>query len=639
MGQFTLPIGTSDPVNVCYGLPLFPTGAARAGAHGSSRSCQLLDVSATVFVSRLKAGAYAEYAFGVCGPAVAFLFKNIQAETSNKNDQGQLTLTFNGQELEAGGFIGASVGAGVNLAFQIFSRSTWYKPWELSWQNAFTTSVNFSVDFLKLLIELIQYLLGRNSKNTIKKDDEDSLKGVLPPLIKTYVFLDSASNSGVQRELSAAPELVFPINLANLIPPLKALNKSFSKIGGEISFGPSLHIGLPVTLGLDSFTVQGGLQDQNRATYDSLVYQDHNKVVATGNVLFHESLTPTKMTATVHYETGFALGLSFHFRITVAKMFNFEVNSPTLDFTKLLYGSSNDAPKIAQVDSVSTGIQNGCLLLPNLTLQIKGVNAVNIFAGDQAVGVLQLSTPYPGPATENNVSLKIEPDVPGFPKFLSIAKGATSSNNFFCTFPNQSMLTGNLYDPSQTTPPGPLYTVQTYTITASIESLSSEPCAEFEVVLPVNVNNRYIRCQRSFGVAGSKPPWDETENGLASATVNALNSPPPAGLSYVGMSCWFPYPPGQVPAPIPIKFTLLDENRLPHSASNVEVASGGATAKLSPSATVIVRPTGAFSSINVSINWLSKGPHNEYSNRFFLVIDAGPAYGRTEFWLDVWNWS
>ncbi|MBV8809682.1 MAG: hypothetical protein JO033_13500 [Acidobacteriaceae bacterium] len=640
MAKFTLPIGTSDPVNVCYGLPLFPTGAARAGAYGSFRSFKLLDVSATIFVTRLKVGAYAEYAFGVCGPSVAFLFKNIQAETKNENSKGQLSLTFNGQELEAGGFVGASVGAGINLAFQIYSSSTWYKPWQLSWNDAFTTSLNFSIDFFGLLVELIKYLLGRNSKNTFEKANGDMLDGVLPK-IKTYIFLDSTSNSGVRRELSAAPELVLPINLANLIPPLRALNTSFSKIGGEISVGPSFHIGLPVTLGLDSFTVQGGLEGQNSATYSSLVYQDGNKVVATGNVLFEESVTPSKMTTSVHYETGFSLGLSYHFRVTVAKMFNFEVNSPTLDFTKLLYGLSNYEPKITQKGSVSTGIQNRCLLLPDLTLAIKPVNgSASIFAGDQLVGVLELSMPYPGPTAENNVSLKIEPDAPGFPKSLTIAPGAKTSSIFNYTFPNQSLLTGNLYDPLQTTPPGPVYTVQTYIITASIDSLSSEPCAEFEVVLPLNVNNRYIRCQRSFGVAGSKPPWDETENGLASATVNALNSPPPAGLSYVGMSCWFPYPPGQAPAPIPIKFTLLDENRLPHAASNVEVASGGATAKLSPSATLIVTPTGAFSSsTNVSINWLSKGPRNEYSNRFFLVIDAGSAYGQTEFWLDVWNWS
>jgi len=320
-------------------------------------------------------------------------------------------------------------------------------------------------------------------------------------------------------------------------------------------------------------------------------------------------------------------------------MFNFEVNSPSLDFTKLLYGLSNYEPRIAQKGSVSTGIQNRCLLLPDLTLAIKPVNgSTNIFAGDELTGVLNLSMPYPGPTTENNVSLKIAPNVPGFPKSLTIANGAKTSSVFNYAFPNQSLLTGNLYDPSQMTPPGPVYTVQTYTITASIPYLSTAPCAEFEVVLPLNVNNRYIRCQRSFGVAGSKPPWDES--GLASATVNALNSPPPPGPSLVGMSCWFPYPPGQTPTPIPITFTLLDENRLPHSGSNVEIASGGAKAKLSPAAILTVTPsTGFSSSTNLSINWLSKGPRNDYSNRFFLVIDAGPAYGQTEFWLDVWYWS
>lgn len=635
MANFTLPIGTSDPLTVCDGLPLFPNGAARAGIYGSFRSFQLLDVSGTIFVARLKVSAYARYAFGVCGPAVAFLFKNVQAETGNQNDEGKLTLSFqDGQQLEAGGFIGASVGAGINLAFQIYRPTSWYKPWQFSWQNAFAISLDVSIDFLGLFVALIKYLLSRNSRNTFKEADESVLPG-----IQSYAFLDFIANSGVQRELSAAPELIFPINIANLVPGLKALNASFSKIGGEISVGPSLHIGLPVTLALDSFIVQGGLQGENSATYGKLVYQDNDKVVATGNVLFDESVTPTKMTTAVHYETGFALGLSFHFRVTVAKMFNFEVNGPTLNFTQLLYGSSNDEPTIAQDRSVSTGIQNGCLLLPNLTLHVKGVNSPNISTGDQVVGGLNLSMPYPGPTAENNVSLKIEPDVPGFPKFLTIANGATSSNNFYYAFPNQSLLTGNLYDPSETTPPGPEYTVQTYTVTARIPYLSGQPCSEFEVVLPLNVNTRYIRCQRTFGVAGSAPPWDESANALASATVNATTF-----SAFVGMSCWFPYPPDQAPAAITITFTLLDESRLPHSGSNVEVASGGATAKLSPSATLNVTPASAFagsSGSNLSISWLSKAtpPYNNYSNRFFLVIDAGPAYGQTEFWLDVWNWS
>jgi hypothetical protein len=37
--------------------------------------------------------------------------------------------------------------------------------------------------------------------------------------------------------------------------------------------------------------------------------------------------------------------------------------------------------------------------------------------------------------------------------------------------------------------------------------------------------------------------------------------------------------------------------------------------------------------------WNSRGPHTGYSNRFFLIVDAGCQYGQTEFWLDVWNWS
>jgi hypothetical protein len=181
-----------------------------------------------------------------------------------------------------------------------------------------------------------------------------------------------------------------------------------------------------------------------------------------------------------------------------------------------------------------------------------------------------------------------------------------------------------------------LYTVQTYTVTASIEALASTPCAEFQVVMPLNVNNRYIRCQRgTFATPGSAPPWDL----LAGASIDPATK---KALSFAAVSCWFPYAPRQDPAAIRITFTLLDEERLPHSGSNVEVSSGGASAKLSPSAILTLTPTMAFhSSGNLVIRWLSKAtpPYNNYSNRFFLIVDAGPAYGQTEFWLDVWDWS
>jgi len=68
--------------------------------------------------------------------------------------------------------------------------------------------------------------------------------------------------------------------------------------------------------------------------------------------------------------------------------------------------------------------------------------------------------------------------------------------------------------------------------------------------------------------------------------------------------------------------------------------AGSASVRLSPSGTLTFTPARNYTtSANVTLTWLGPGPQKNYSNRFFLAIDAGCAYGRTEVWLDVWNWS
>src|SRR5690242_2899046 len=91
---FTIPIGTSDPVNLCYGLPLFSTGTSRAGIFSSLRSYALIDTSATIACTRLQLSAYASYAFGICGPAIAFLSQNVDVFRTNTGNKGELKLNF-----------------------------------------------------------------------------------------------------------------------------------------------------------------------------------------------------------------------------------------------------------------------------------------------------------------------------------------------------------------------------------------------------------------------------------------------------------------------------------------------------------------------------------------------------------------
>jgi hypothetical protein len=511
----------------------------------------------------------------------------------------------------------------------------------LSWSNAFSASLDVNVDFLALLVELITKLLSRGSKNSFNRDTENTLGSALSNLAGTYILSDTSGGMGVEPELRAVPELVLPINLVNYIPLLRQLNSGLSKIGGEISVGPSLHLRFPVTFSLQSFKVEGGLQGASSATYGSLRYNS-NQIIATGDVQFNEQVDPGRITTNVRYSTAFTLALSFHFRITVAKLFNFEVNSPSLDLSNLLYSTPESQRSVHQVGSVATSVQGGCLLTPNVTLDLIGPNGSvsNLQAGELMKGTAALSSSFQG-STPGIIMINIEPPVDGFPSTTTIQPGSNFSAPFYFAFSNQCLLTGDPAHPLATAPPSPTSPVQTYSIRATLAAQSGDPCSDHEVTVPLNVKNRFLRLQRNFAAVGPSPPWDP----LAGAQINADSALPPANVvNFIGLSCWFPYVQGESPSSIPIKFTLLDENRMPHVGSEVVIAAPALSANsvtLSPSATLNVTP-GASNvplSPTLSVQWNSKGPHNEYANRFFLIADGGCKFGQTEFWLDVWNWS
>src|SRR5579871_4580205 len=128
---FSIPIGTSNPLNLCEGLPLLPSlGALRAGITGASRSETLFDIGFTALWVRIKASAYYSWGFGLCGPSIGFLSPNVDVLRENVGNRGRLTLTFNeGLEMQAGLFVGASVGFGLTLSVQLFLPRPWWKVW------------------------------------------------------------------------------------------------------------------------------------------------------------------------------------------------------------------------------------------------------------------------------------------------------------------------------------------------------------------------------------------------------------------------------------------------------------------------------------------------------------------------------
>src|SRR5436190_20738904 len=163
MGSSTMniPIGTSDPLDLSKGLALIPSlGTLRAGISASSRSYKLIDIPILIICVRLKLRVYGGYGFGIVGPAVALLAKEVFVTRANNNGaEGQLSLFFSeGMRMQAGCFVQSYVAAGVTATLQLWKPQPWYKFWVGKWTDAFTVEKDFRIDILDLLLKLIEYL-------------------------------------------------------------------------------------------------------------------------------------------------------------------------------------------------------------------------------------------------------------------------------------------------------------------------------------------------------------------------------------------------------------------------------------------------------------------------------------------------
>ena len=636
----TIPIGTSDPIDLSSGLPLFPgLGTARAGTFAAARSYKLFDIPILIFCMRLKVSAYAGYGFGAVGPAVAFLSKEVTvARNNNANgDEGQLTLTFNdGLQMQAGAFVGAYVSVGVAAALEVYLPEPWWKVWAWTWRTLFTISADFTIDLLALMSDLISYLLSRKPNAASFTKARNNI--LTETNLGVGCFIMEGSNSGVTPNLTATPEVTAPLNLANYVPKLREINLALKKVDGGVSFGPTPHLQFPVTFNFNGFTVTGGVQGAPSADYGNVQYRNGNQVTARGNTPFDTLENPSRFTTHVRYQTSVKLAISIHAEVKVAKFFSLAVNSPSLDLTYLLF--HRQFPVTVPVEnSVSTNVGGGCVLTPNMTLRFEGDHGLKILTGDHAGGTVTLvGFRSDGTAT---VTLEIEPPAASFPTRVTIPAGS-NTGSFRFTFQNQCLATGNRNNPSETAPPSPISALQTYRVRATLDEPPANPCSDYQAETPLTIENRFLRCQRFRNTfsGGSWPSWDR----LASATVDAAvdNPAAPNGSFVVLAVLWFPYAPNEQPQTVPVTFTLLDENRQPYRGSDVELLSGNERKSLTPSCTLnvtLVREQERENGSNLTIQWKSKGRATGYSNLFYLLVNAGCQYGQNEFWLDVFNWS
>ncbi|MEP6539386.1 MAG: hypothetical protein ABJF23_28875 [Bryobacteraceae bacterium] len=635
-----IPIGTSDPLDLSAGLPLFPEfGTARAGISASSRSYKLFEIPLLVICLRLKISVYAGYGFGIVGPAVAFLAKGVTvARANNGTTEGQLTLTFNnGLSLQAGAFVGAYVSAGVTARGQLYLPKPWYKVWAWSWQTVFTIEKDFKIDLLDLMFKLIQYLLKKKANPASFAEDKQNKLKETELGVKSFGM--AGTTNTVRANLTATPEVTAPLNLANYVPKLREINLALAKIDGHISFGPTAHLQYPVTFNLTGFTVEGSVQGASSALYNREVqYRNGNQVTAKGDRLFNLRENPSKFTTHVRYETVVKLAMSIHAEVKVAKFFRIGVNTPSLDLTYLLYRIPERNRTVSVPNSVTTEVGGGCVLTPNMTLRFEGPNgSLEIKTGEVGVGNVVLAGFQS--ATPVTINLEIDPPVPSFPTSVNLP-ARSQGVKFFFQFQNQCMPTGNRENLEETAPPNALSSIQAYRVRATLKETPAGSCTDYRAETPLSITNRFIRCQASRNTSRAiNPPWDDK----ASAKIVADDIASPSGGFLASADLWFPYVGNEQPVTVPVTFTLVNENREPYDRSDVEILAGGTRKFLSPSCTfnLRLRPQIEIPSDNGSfaIYWNSRGKPSGYANRFYLLVTTDCQYGRSEFWLDVWNWS
>jgi hypothetical protein len=640
MQQFTIPIGTSGPsdnLDLAKGLPLVPKlGVARAGISSEGSSNDLFDSGITVLFSRIKASAYYEIIVGLLGPSVAFTFQDAQVTLSNPaSGGGQVAVQIPQQAMKTGMQAGMVFGGGLFVAEQLYLPSSWHSPWKFTWQTVFQGTIGFEIDFLALFLELISFLLDQGSEDGIFSHDTANTLNKFVKGRETFNFYGLATNNiGPGKYLSATAKLEFPINLVDFVPELAVFVKTLEKVSGDLQFGPALNLLMPVNLSLDKFTVAGGQGPNSTADYGALTYGDES-VTAIGPQLF--SSTATKLTTQVSYAPGFSIGLSCYFYLSVCKVFSVSLNTASLDLLTLLNIPIPTLP--TATGSVSTLVASGCVLIPALGMTFASAqpdptdNSL-MLAGVPSLLEILLTEAWGGPDT--TIQITIDPPVDGFPTSLPLSHGATGAETIF-TFQNQCVYSGDVNNPGAKQSPSFTSPYQSFSVTATIVANPSEPCQDLEITVPIRLKNAVIGTKLPSGSRGDGPVWNA---GYGGAQLNADPSVSPQDIpNYAEVQYFFPYRPGQTPASsAPVTVTLYDEQRNLHAGSNVRITfDSGASAVLSPSAQLSI-PIPETPQ-NFRIEWLSPGPHYNFSNRFYLVIDAGCSFGQTEFWLSVWNAS
>ena len=650
MAQFTqVPIGTSNPVTLLDGLELLPgVMPARAGIQVSSSSRPFLDTGVTILFTRLKVSAYYQLLLGVVGPSIAFLFNPVTVMTQNQGPQGQVVLDFSGTQTinaQSGIVVGVGFSGGVHIVQELYLPARWYSPWKLKWTTVFERQLTYTVDLCQLLVLLIRYLINRSrnapngtQRGMMTQDTANTLNRFINGQTTWRLFDEVNGGFPASQTLSPAPRMTIPWNMVDYVPLLAQFARAMQAIKGDLFVGPTLSVLFPTTLRLDSLTVEGGQGAGSVAQYERLVYTS-NTVTGSGPQ-FNMHAIPTRLTTRVNYQTQVGVLLSCLFQVSAAKIFSVGVNTPSLDLLRLL---RLPQPSLGSINnSVSSQLANPpVVLVPQMTLSVQNANASPspIVAGSSCAIFVGLRSPWPGPGPLN-VSLSNDQNLPGFPSLLTIPVNADNVVARY-TFPSRPVATGNPDQVDQTQSASP--TLPSYTVRIAAQASRQqvgERAPDFENIQAIKVENPIMFIQAGITAPFQQakgPVWSPLNGQYMNPTNRVVPDRQPPGFNYaIFKVAWT----GAAPqSAVPVRFTLLNEEREPWTSSSVSLSAGSASnAPLRPAATATIGAA-SFADWQFTITWDSTGPNSGFTNRFIVTVDAGSDYGQDEVWLYLSEWS
>lgn len=235
-------IGTSDPVNLAQGLPLFPDlGVARVGA---AMNGDFFDYHKHGLGADLHVKAGYSLNFGLVGPAWATRM-TVQAVSGQSSDHGYaLDMKISDDSTQAGLALGASAGLTLELKAQVF-------------HHGLDIYLTPTVDLIEIAIYVLTQFLP--ATNLLRKIDN-----VVPSALSSWGALDvGESFLDGQGSTNPSPTFTVPFNLWSLMVEVDeasatfaglvvAADKILNKAKSSVVLGPT--IGLGIT---SSITIEG----------------------------------------------------------------------------------------------------------------------------------------------------------------------------------------------------------------------------------------------------------------------------------------------------------------------------------------------------------------------------------------------